>query len=303
LMYLVALGYRVRLISRATSTRDVHQVSDEDARAIPEHELPMYTLLVPAFHEAESIAQLLDALDRLEYPKSKLEVMLLLEADDDATVAAARKHARPYVEVVLVPPSEPRTKPKALNYGLLAARGELVTIYDVEDLPEPLQLRRVAAVFRELDESYACVQARLVFYNSRQNQITKWFTLDYAIWFDWFLPGLVADADVVPLSGTSNHFRTQLLLDAGAWDPFNVTEDADLGVRLRRLGHSIALIDSDTGEEATSDFVNWVKQRSRSRSRGSWPSRPGCKPRSRRTSTTRRCSASSSATSSASTWE
>jgi cellulose synthase/poly-beta-1,6-N-acetylglucosamine synthase-like glycosyltransferase len=138
-----------------------------------------------------------------------------------------------------------------------------VSIYDVEDLPEPLQLRRVAAVFRGLDDSYACVQARLEFYNSRQNQITKWFTLDYAIWFDWFLPGLVADADVVPLSGTSNHFRTATLLDAGGWDPFNVTEDADLGVRLRRLGHSIALIDSATGEEATSDFVNWVKQRSR----------------------------------------
>jgi cellulose synthase/poly-beta-1,6-N-acetylglucosamine synthase-like glycosyltransferase len=253
----------VRLLARASLQRHIIHVTDKEARAIPESELPVYTVLVPAYHEAKTLPQLLGALDKLEYPKAKLEVMLLLESDDFDTIAAARAHVPTYVEVVLVPPSEPRTKPKALNYGLLAARGELVTIYDVEDIPEPLQLRRVVSAFRDVDPRVACIQARLGFYNSRQNQITRWFTLDYAIWFDWFLPGLVADADVVPLSGTSNHFRRDALIDAGAWDPFNVTEDADLGVRLRRLRYGIALIESNTGEEATSDFVNWLKQRSR----------------------------------------
>src|SRR5207247_7375152 len=157
----------------------------------------------------------------------------------------------------------PRTKPKACNYGLTLARGDLLTIYDAEDRPDPLQLRRAAVAFRRLDDPVACLQARLSYHNANQNMITRWFTAEYLTWFGGLLPALVEQGAPVPLGGTSMHIRTDVLRMIGAWDPYNVTEDADLGLRLHRLGYRTHVLDSTTYEEATSDFVNWVKQRSR----------------------------------------
>ncbi len=261
--YLLALFYKVWLFIKSRDHRALVTVTDIDALAMPDAHLPRYSLLVPAFHEPESIPQLLAAIDALDYPKELLDVQLLLEADDRATVDAARAaRPGPHVEIVEIPASEPRTKPKALNYGLLGAKGELVTIFDAEDIPEPLQLRRAAVAFARFPLT-SCFQAKLSFYNSRQNLITRWFTLEYAMWFTDLLPGVVRVGAPVPLGGTSNHFRRDALVRCGAWDPYNVTEDADLGIRLDRLGMEVGLLDSVTSEEATSDFVNWVKQRSR----------------------------------------
>jgi cellulose synthase/poly-beta-1,6-N-acetylglucosamine synthase-like glycosyltransferase len=162
-----------------------------------------------------------------------------------------------------VPAEGPRTKPKACNYGLQLARGEFCVIYDAEDVPEPDQLKKALAVFRRSGSEFGCVQAKLNYYNPNQNAITKWFALEYTSWFDFFLPGLVDLRLPVPLGGSSNHFRTVMLCELGAWDPNNVTEDADLGMRLHRAGHQTALMDSLTLEEANSDFVNWMRQRSR----------------------------------------
>ncbi|HEV2360104.1 MAG TPA: glycosyltransferase family 2 protein, partial [Acidimicrobiales bacterium] len=150
-----------------------------------------------------------------------------------------------------------------LNYGLTLARGDIVTIYDAEDEPEPLQLRRAAVALSRLPPDVACLQAKLSFGNPLQNLITKWFTIEYAMWFSYFLPGLVSVNTPVPLGGTSNHFRRWALELMGAWDPYNVTEDADLGMRMRREGYGVRLLESTTYEEANSDFVNWIKQRSR----------------------------------------
>jgi cellulose synthase/poly-beta-1,6-N-acetylglucosamine synthase-like glycosyltransferase len=200
----------------------------------------------------------------IEYPADKLDIKLLLEVDDAETIAAAQEALSRFpLSIVLVPEAEPRTKPKACNYGLQLADGEFVTIYDAEDRPDPLQLRKAVVALRRLGPGYACVQARLGYFNGQQNMITKWFSIEYGAWFRLLLPGLVSSKAPIPLGGTSNHFRTDLLKAVGAWDPFNVTEDADLGVRLSRLGYSVAVLDSVTQEEANSDFVNWVKQRSR----------------------------------------
>jgi cellulose synthase/poly-beta-1,6-N-acetylglucosamine synthase-like glycosyltransferase len=146
---------------------------------------------------------------------------------------------------------------------LQSATGDLVTIFDAEDRPEPLQLRRAVVALDRLGEDFACVQARLGYFNARQNLITRWFTIEYGTWFRFLLPGLVSVGAPIPLGGTSNHFRAPLLRALQAWDPYNVTEDADLGIRLARLGYSVGVLDSITDEEANSDFVNWVKQRSR----------------------------------------
>jgi glycosyltransferase XagB len=165
--------------------------------------------------------------------------------------------------IVLVPPAEPRTKPKACNYGLHFARGTFATIYDAEDLPEPLQLRRAVAAFARLPHRVACIQAKLSYHNDGQNLLTRWFTSEYNQWFGYILPGLMTTDSPIPLGGTSNHIRTDVLQEVGGWDPYNVTEDADLGIRLARAGYRTAVLQSVTLEEANSDPINWLRQRSR----------------------------------------
>ena len=263
-LYLATLAYRLLIFRAALDAPETIVVDDTEARAIPAHKLPTYTVLVPAFREPEVIAGLLESLSRLEYPAHRLDIKILLEADDRETLAAivqARPSAR--VEIVRILPSQPRTKPKACNVGLGRARGRFVTVYDAEDRPDPLQLRRAVAAFRRLPPEIACLQAKLSYHNAEQNLITRWFTAEYALWFGQLLPGLVRLGAPLPLGGTSNHFRREVLVRLGGWDAFNVTEDADLGIRLHRLGFRTRVLESITLEEANSDFVNWAKQRSR----------------------------------------
>jgi cellulose synthase/poly-beta-1,6-N-acetylglucosamine synthase-like glycosyltransferase len=263
-IYALVIVERALLFARSLDPNALDLVSDEDARAFPDRDLPVFSVLVPAYREPEVIQHLIRALGALEYPADKLDIKLLLERDDEVTIEAASAVAvNVPIEVVLVPPAEPRTKPKALNYGLRLATGDVVTIYDAEDVPDPLQLRRAAVVFARNGPEVACIQSQLSFSNVDQNIITRWFTLEYAMWFSLFLPGLVAYNAPVPLGGTSNHFRRTALDEVGAWDAFNVTEDADLGIRLHRHRLRTRVVASVTLEEANSDFVNWVKQRSR----------------------------------------
>lgn len=267
-LYLAALVFRVRTYLGALSAPEEIRITDDEARSLWDRSLPVYTVLVPAYHEPEVIGDLIAHLDRLEYPRDRLDIKLLLEEDDTETLTAARAAVTgDHYEIIEIPYSEPRTKPKALNFGLRRARGRrgkgMVTIYDVEDRPDPLQLRRAVAAFRAVDDSVACLQAKLAYHNTDQNIITRWFTVEYAMWFGQLLPGLVAQSAPLPLGGTSNHFRRASLEELGGWDAYNVTEDADLGVRLHRAGYRTRVLDSVTQEEANSDFVNWIKQRSR----------------------------------------
>lgn len=262
--YAVLVGHRLWIIHQGTHAHNELQFSEAEVQALDPDNLPIYTILVPAREEATVLPVLTDALERLDYPKDRLDVKLLLEADDVATIQAARAaHLPSYMEIVVVPVAEPRTKPKACNYGLQRARGEFVTIYDAEDLPDPQQLKKALLAFLHGDHQLACVQAKLSYFNAEQNLLTRWFTAEYGAWFDLLLPALHTARLPIPLGGTSNHFRTQVLQDLGAWDPFNVTEDADLGIRLAKAGYRTAVMDSVTHEEANSEFVNWIRQRSR----------------------------------------
>ncbi len=263
-LYLVTILNRLTLVRRSLRGDPSITVSAEEARALDDDDLPVYTVLVPAYGEPAVMPGLIAALARIEYPRDRLDIKLLLEADDAETISAALEIVTDLpVDVILVPPGEPRTKPRALNYGMQFAEGELVTIYDAEDHPDPLQLRRAVAAFRRVGPKYACLQARLSFYGGQRNLLTKWFTTDYFTWFRLYLPGLSSMQAPIPLGGTSNHFRRDVLAAAGGWDPWNVTEDAELGIRLQRTGHRVGVLDSVTMEEPNIDVVNWVKQRSR----------------------------------------
>lgn len=231
---------------------------------IADPDLPLYTILVPLYQEANVLASLVAALRALDYPRDKLDIKLVVEADDEETRDAIRMlDLDPSFHIIVVPPSNPRTKPKACNYALPFARGEFIVIFDAEDRPEPDQLRKAVARFRSGPKDVGCLQARLNFYNRNENWLTRLFALDYALWFDFLLPGLDVLRVPMPLGGTSNHFRTDVLRKIHGWDSFNVTEDADLGIRLARLGHRATTLDSTTFEEATNRTGDWLKQRSR----------------------------------------
>lgn len=229
---------------------------------VPSAELPSYTVLVPLYREERVVADLVRNLARMDYPASKLQILLLLEADDRACRAAvAREVTSPVFEVLVVAPGGPRTKPKALTYALPLARGEFVVVFDAEDRPEPDQLRKAAAAFRERPD-LGCVQARLA-PDHEGSWLAKMFKLEYAANFEVLLPALADCRVPIPLGGTSNHFPRRVLERVGAWDPFNVTEDADLGIRLARFGYRTATILSRTYEEAPLRFRQWLPQRRR----------------------------------------
>lgn len=238
--------------------------SAEEVAAVDETKLPVYTLLIPVYKEKEVLPHLLKRIQNLDYPKYKLDVRILLEENDPETIELVRAMRLPsYFTPIVVPASMPQTKPKACNYGLLQAKGEYVVIYDAEDRPEPDQLKKAYLAFQKLPEEYVCIQAKLNYFNSRQNLLTRLFTQEYSMWFELLLVGIMQMDVPIPLGGTSNHFKMDFLRQVGGWDPFNVTEDADLGIRLYKHRYKTAILDSRTWEEANSDVKNWVRQRSR----------------------------------------
>ncbi|HSW88550.1 MAG TPA: glycosyltransferase [Candidatus Saccharimonadales bacterium] len=225
---------------------------------------PRYTILCPLYKETAVLNQFITAIKHIDYPKTRLQVLLLLEEDDTESLVILQKMKLPtYFETVIVPHSFPKTKPKAMNYGLRHVTGEFIAIYDAEDIPDPQQLKKVIIAFGKLKTDTVCIQAKLNFYNAHQNLLTRVFTAEYSLWFDLILPGLQSIHAPIPLGGTSNHFKKKDLIEMGAWDSFNVTEDADLGMRLVQNGGKTAMLNSTTYEEANSNVGNWFHQRTR----------------------------------------
>lgn len=235
-----------------------------ERQQISERDLPIYTILIPLHREAKVVFELVQAISALNYPREKLDVKLILEPDDADTIAAVRAiRLEPCFEVMIAPDSGPRTKPKALRAALPFARGEFTVVYDAEDRPDPDQLRDAYARFLCGDARLACVQAKLAIDNEKSNFLTSHFRAEYSGLFDALLPALARLHLPVPLGGTSNHFRTDILREVGGWDPHNVTEDADLGIRLARFGYTTDVINSTTWEEAPARFEAWLPQRTR----------------------------------------
>ena len=349
--YLVVIGHKLITIFLSVVWRWDIRLAAEQVAGLRDEELPVYTILLPLYREREVAEKVIRRISSLDYPQDKLDVKVLLEPDDLDTLEAIRETGLPdFCEVIICPESQPKTKPKACNHGLVRARGEYVVIYDAEDRPEPDQLKKALLGFRRADdrrEQWAwlhrinpaslglflisllacgvlwlfsvsggvvfaedsqllpfmltfclvasgllfvvwlvgllwglalesscrrrgedfgrtvCLQAKLNYYNPRQNLLTRWFMIEYATWFQLYLPGLHALRAPIPLGGTSNHFRTGVLQKIRGWDPFNVTEDCDLGIRLHKMGYRTQVIDSITWEEANSRMGNWIRQRSR----------------------------------------
>ena len=264
-------------------SRKIANVSEKEMKNLDAEHLPTYTILVPVFHESRVLAQVMSNIYRIDYPKEKLDVKILIEERDDETLREAKKlglfgdagekaktlssgNYRNFLKVfepVIVPKADITTKPRACNYGLIRAKGEYCVIYDAEDKPDTDQLKKAAIVFSRSEEAVGCLQSRLNFYNVEENLLSKWFSIEYSYWYDYYLEGLDRIDAPIPLGGTSNHFRTRQLRELGSWDPYNVTEDADLGIRISRRKLRTEMLDCYTYEEAPIKLWSWIRQRSR----------------------------------------
>ncbi len=264
IIYLLMAAAKFWIVLKGARDNAQLRFTPKEIAAIDETKLPVYTLLIPVYKEKEVVQHLIQRIQNMDYPKHKLDVRILLEENDKETIALIHSLKLPsYFTPIVVPASKPQTKPKACNYGLLQATGEYVVIYDAEDRPEPDQLKKAYLAFQALPEEYVCVQAKLNYFNSNQNALTRLFTQEYSMWFELLLVGIMQMDIPIPLGGTSNHFKMSFLKQVGGWDPFNVTEDADLGIRLYKYRYKTAILDSRTWEEANSNVNNWIRQRSR----------------------------------------
>ena len=227
-------------------------------------ELPNYSVMVALYREADIVPQLVRAMEELNWPRSKLEVLFLCEADDLETIATLQWHKLPPgFRVIPIPGSGPRTKPKALNYGLQLVKGDYVVVYDAEDRPHRDQLLEAWGRFNAGEDDLGCLQAPLIIANSHEGPLARLFAFEYAAHFRGLLPWLARRRSVLPLGGSSNHFRRSCLEAVGGWDPFNVTEDAELGTRLARCGFHIDMLALPTIEDAPTDTGVWLRQRTR----------------------------------------
>ncbi len=225
---------------------------------------PIITIIMALYRESDIAPRLVARLARLDYPTELLDVLLVVEEDDRMTRDALAASELPeWMRVITVPRGSVKTKPRALNHALVYARGAIVGVYDAEDAPDPDQLTRVVAQFQRSGPEVACLQGMLDYYNPRTNWLSRCFTIEYAGWFRLILPGIARLRLVVPLGGTTLFFRRNVLEELGAWDAHNVTEDADLGLRLARHGYRTEIVETVTGEEANCRALPWIKQRSR----------------------------------------
>jgi glycosyltransferase XagB len=248
----------------ARRSRTLRRSEAQAPRLVEHRKLPRVSLLVPLLREEKVAQRLLDALAAMDYPAALLDIKLVLEEDDTVTRAAVgRAVMPPTIDVVTVPADALRTKPRAMNYALPFCEGEIVGVYDAEDRPDPAQIRAVVAHLQAAPPEVACVQGYLDFYNTDENWMSRCFTLEYAIWFRVVLLGVQRLGLPIPLGGTTVFFRREVLERIGAWDAHNVTEDADLGMRLARFGYRCEMIPSVTMEEATFRTMPWIRQRSR----------------------------------------
>lgn len=264
IVFLAGTSFKFLVAMRGARYDVVERITKAQVHALVDRDLPRYTVLVPVFREANIVGQLIRNLGGLDYPTEKLEVLILIEEEDDETRdAVLTSNPPPHFRIVTVPKGQPQTKPRACNVGLFFATGDFLVIYDAEDTPDPDQLKKAVVAFRRGGDETVCVQASLNYFNDRENALTRMFTLEYSYWFDYMLAGLDLGDLPIPLGGTSNHFRTSALIELGGWDPYNVTEDADLGIRASALGYRVGVINSTTMEEANTSIPNFVRQRSR----------------------------------------
>jgi cellulose synthase/poly-beta-1,6-N-acetylglucosamine synthase-like glycosyltransferase len=230
-------------------------------------DLPKYAIFLPCRNEKIGvIKKLIENIDNINYPKDKLDVMLLIDQDDDYLEEALNLELPNHFRIISASVGFPFTKPKVTNLGLALTDAKYGVIYDSEDRPDRNQLMDVVSEFNQ-DSDLVCVQCRLHYTNKKNNLLTRFFNLEYLNWFGLTIHGLskaqLSDYPVIPLGGTSNHYDLEVLKSMGGHDAYNITEDAALGVHFALENKKIKTINSVTEELAVDELWTWIKQRTR----------------------------------------
>lgn len=240
---------------------------DRDSSSMVKYsdDLPKYCVLLPMRNEPVPVVKaLIDNMQKLNYPKDKLDIVMLVDIDDEYLEDIKKLKIPNHFRILSSEATFPFTKPKVCNLGLITTDAEFVTVYDAEDAPDPDQLLKVLYKFE--DPKVSCVQCRLHYNNKKHNWLSKFFNLEYLTWFSTTIVGLSkvqGEGAVIPLGGTSQHLKVKELVEIGGWDAVNVTEDCDLGLRLSRLGKTTVISDSHTNEIAVKELKHWIPQRTR----------------------------------------
>ncbi len=267
ILYLFLIIFKNYLFTKGiilNKESNITKTDTENSNNIKDKTLPYYSVLLPLYKEAGVVEQLIQNIQSLDYPKEKLQVIIIIESDDIETLDVINMLTLPkHFNVVIVPNSFPKTKAKACNYALKYVYGEFLTIWDAEDQPDTQQLIKALEVLKYDKANFGCVQARLTYYNAYENCLSKMFTMEYATLFNYILPAISNHNLPIPLGGSSNHFRVSILKNIGGWDSHNVTEDAELGIRMAINKIPVGTINSYTYEECPLSLSSWIKQRAR----------------------------------------
>lgn len=263
--YFVTNFIKIFLFLVGMKIHDIKNYYKKDNLKISDDDLPIYSILLPVRKEKEFVlVNLLTAIYNLDYPSKKLDIKLVIDENDKETIEIGEMLLNRFkFDLIIVPNSNIKSKPMSCSFALKFMKGKFLTIYDAEDRPEKYQLKKSIERFNELGEDYVCLQAALNYYNKYDNFISYCFSLEYSMWFDFTIKAISKYATFFPLGGTSNHFRTDKLIELGGWDGYNVTEDAELGIRIARAGYKVSILNSITEEECPITVKAWIKQRTR----------------------------------------
>ena len=262
-LYLISSAIKIFLFFTGIIKYNKEEYFKPDS--LKDTDLPLYSILLPVRKEKEFVMRnLLTSIYNFDYPKDKIDIKLIIDNDDEETIKIGKKLLNDFkFDLIIVPHSKTSSKPTSCNYALKFVKGKYLTIYDAEDRPEKYQLKKSIEKFNELDENYICLQASLNYYNKYENFLTYSFSIEYSMWFDFTIKAISKFANFFPLGGTSNHFKTDKLIELGGWDGYNVTEDAEIAVRIVKAGYKVSVLNSITEEEAPITIKSWIKQRTR----------------------------------------
>lgn len=259
--YIFLLGFRFSntVLNKENGKSPLHfpTVADSD--------LPTFSIIIPLKNEDEVIEATFASIEHLDYPKNLLDITVVVEETDISTLQAVQKAGRflSKFKLLKIPELPPFTKARALLHAIKHAKGQYITVYDAESRPEPQQLRKAAASFLIHNGDNLCLQAKIEIQNKNANWITRNFAAEYYEWYSGHLKYLSDNKLPFGLGGNSFFVSRQFLLAAGAWDPCNVTEDADLAVRLGAMGGRFKILESVTKETCPESPDEWINQRTR----------------------------------------
>jgi len=224
--------------------------------------LPFYSIIVPAKNEERTILRLLDSLSKISYPADKIETIVVVDGSTDKTLEICERFVNQHCNFQVIQKSSSDGKPSALNFGIEQTRGEIIAIFDADNVPAKDALLKAAKYFN--DAKVAAVQGRTMSINSKENMLTQFISYEEAVWCEAYLRGKDALGLFVHLKGSCQFIRRSVLAQLEGFDESVLSEDMEFSARLAENDYSIRYAgDVCTWQESPSNLKALFKQRTR----------------------------------------